>query len=1053
MAEFPDLHHHMSKKIAQLTRVIFTLNTSKEEAEIYHKAQADAYEKEIDRIVREANSIISKQKELLERHKSIGDPAALISSIQIQYEEAKSRAVTDLAVFKKQTEDRENKICKEAQGTNNRYKNEVGELRDALRKQMAQFEGKQLTSASALDELRRNHQRELDAYIKEQNGKYTQLLQDKLDSEDKLKEDMQKALKKLTEEMDAKIKQAVAKTRDEEKTKAQKLLDDTSAGFLKKLDELGNALKSSEEQKRQVEKTASELQGEIKKVNSLLAEWERKYKKLADDYSTLENAKTMTGEQANKLGTELSSTQKELNNLQRIIRERDKTIENMTKEYEDMVNSFRKEIFALKSNTSEKENLLHTELENKKEKIEAMQHEINLLTQNLKEVKEELEISAEKLKRTTDQLEYVTEQNDSNIWNFKLEKDKFTQEMQTLKDTIQNLKDEIHNLNSNSSEQVKQLQSEILKKEQTHKEELQNLIIKYQEGLDKLKNEHTAEINKLTKDNEYFKQCLKEEFTTKLNTQKNEYEEKIKKLTDDLNKVAGQASQYSTSLQSKIQELENTVNTLQQEIKKLESVNDQKDKTIQQLNAQLSNLQDQLRDAEKQILTLRSSGENRVIELTNELQQLKKEMEMVVIEWKNKLEDERKAAVLRQEQALKDLKALHSQEFDNLQRKYQDRLNNVEKGNSDKLDLLADEIKKIAAEKDTLEQEWRKKYADFEMHQNQRIKDMEAILSARLSEKDGLVKDMERKFKETLDYELETLRNRLAAEKEAALKELEEIKRKQMELLAYSHESALQKMSRDFDTQLAQKSAEFERTIAELSAQLEKERKEKQTLSDNLQSTKNLLQEEKERSVAELKRWKDEVSKEIAARSAKEQEIQRLETLIKKEKQEWDSYLDQKIREFSRKEAEIRAQAKDERDSILKKNLMEMQELQQDFQNTTEMMEERYRELQIQFNDLQEMYDNRPSRHEDIALIKHLQDDVANKEEALRKAYEDMKFYKLELINREENYNKVFGANPSVGVLNPLVTNKKPKPGKTSAISNREQGMGSSFTRKPSRVG
>ena len=36
-----------------------------------------------------------------------------------------------------------------------------------------------------------------------------------------------------------------------------------------------------------------------------------------------------------------------------------------------------------------------------------------------------------------------------------------------------------------------------------------------------------------------------------------------------------------------------------------------------------------------------------------------------------------------------------------------------------------------------------------------------------------------------------------------------------------------------------------------------------------------------------------------------------------------------------------------------------------------------------------------------------------------------MKFYKLELINREENYNKVFGAHPTIGVLNPLPLNKK----------------------------
>jgi len=38
-----------------------------------------------------------------------------------------------------------------------------------------------------------------------------------------------------------------------------------------------------------------------------------------------------------------------------------------------------------------------------------------------------------------------------------------------------------------------------------------------------------------------------------------------------------------------------------------------------------------------------------------------------------------------------------------------------------------------------------------------------------------------------------------------------------------------------------------------------------------------------------------------------------------------------------------------------------------------------------------------------------------------------MKFYKLELINREESYNNMFGRNPNVGVMNPLVSGKAAK--------------------------
>lgn len=41
-----------------------------------------------------------------------------------------------------------------------------------------------------------------------------------------------------------------------------------------------------------------------------------------------------------------------------------------------------------------------------------------------------------------------------------------------------------------------------------------------------------------------------------------------------------------------------------------------------------------------------------------------------------------------------------------------------------------------------------------------------------------------------------------------------------------------------------------------------------------------------------------------------------------------------------------------------------------------------------------------------------------------------MKFYKLELINREQSYNTMFGTNPNVGIINPLGA-------KMNAINNK----------------
>lgn len=76
--------------------------------------------------------------------------------------------------------------------------------------------------------------------------------------------------------------------------------------------------------------------------------------------------------------------------------------------------------------------------------------------------------------------------------------------------------------------------------------------------------------------------------------------------------------------------------------------------------------------------------------------------------------------------------------------------------------------------------------------------------------------------------------------------------------------------------------------------------------------------------------------------------------------------------------------------------------------------------------EITELYDQRPARPEDLELIQSLQEEVVQKEAAIKKAAEDMKFYKLELINREQSYNAMFGANPSVGLMNP----GQPKMGK-----------------------
>ena len=71
--------------------------------------------------------------------------------------------------------------------------------------------------------------------------------------------------------------------------------------------------------------------------------------------------------------------------------------------------------------------------------------------------------------------------------------------------------------------------------------------------------------------------------------------------------------------------------------------------------------------------------------------------------------------------------------------------------------------------------------------------------------------------------------------------------------------------------------------------------------------------------------------------------------------------------------------------------------------------------------ELQQAYDNRPSRPDDLERIRQLEHNVRERETAFNQLRDEMQFYKLELVNREQNYNKVFGVSgPNIGVLNPV---------------------------------
>ena len=75
-------------------------------------------------------------------------------------------------------------------------------------------------------------------------------------------------------------------------------------------------------------------------------------------------------------------------------------------------------------------------------------------------------------------------------------------------------------------------------------------------------------------------------------------------------------------------------------------------------------------------------------------------------------------------------------------------------------------------------------------------------------------------------------------------------------------------------------------------------------------------------------------------------------------------------------------------------------------------------------DETEERLRQRPSREEDIEAIQQLQHTVMEQDMLCKRLNDERKHYRKELVNREENFNKMFNASPNVGVLDPIGINK-----------------------------
>merc|ERR1712232_1369240 len=135
---------------------------------------------------------------------------------------------------------------------------------------------------------------------------------------------------------------------------------------------------------------------------------------------------------------------------------------------------------------------------------------------------------------------------------------------------------------------------------------------------------------------------------------------------------------------------------------------------------------------------------------------------------------------------------------------------------------------------------------------------------------------------------------------------------------------------------------------------------------------------------------------------------------------EHEEAIQRKEEDLAREKRSLKEQHKSDLEDLIQAQLRETTELKEQFDRARQLQDAQIDMLQQRVQELQDLYDQRPSREEDVERIEALEAEVEEKENTIRKLVDEMQFYKLELVNREQNYNKVFGATPLVGTLNPV---------------------------------
>ncbi|KAL5022300.1 hypothetical protein ScPMuIL_001455, partial [Solemya velum] len=219
-----DMHLKMSKKIAQLTKVIYALNTKNDENESLVQNLKDKHEEEIQQLLSETKNKVAVYQNQIDNHLSQSRRIEILEKRISENEHQRAEAFAMFDRYKKEAEKTENTLKTEHSQKMLTLSQDVLQAKRNFEEQMQKFdewrEKVDIEKEEALKELKNAHEKELEHLRNFQRSQDSDWLNECAKIEEKYKEELE-SLKnkcqnlseeknKLTEDYELKLNKAQA---------------------------------------------------------------------------------------------------------------------------------------------------------------------------------------------------------------------------------------------------------------------------------------------------------------------------------------------------------------------------------------------------------------------------------------------------------------------------------------------------------------------------------------------------------------------------------------------------------------------------------------------------------------------------------------------------------------------------------------------------------------------------------------------------------------------------------------------------------------------------